>query len=131
MDISLFQQKVAIVNKNLFVSWLSLFSSFGTLICCALPSLFIALGMGAAFAGLIGAVPQIIWVSEHKGLVFGLSGVLIAGSLFWLYAVRNEPCPVDPEKARACKVARKWSVRISLASVVFWVLGFIFAFILG
>ena len=131
MAISLFPQKVAIVNKNLFVSWLSLFSSFSTLICCALPSLFIALGMGAAFAGLIGAVPQIIWVSEHKEMVFALSGILIMGSLLWLYLVRNEPCPIDPVQARACTVARKWSIRISIASAIFWLVGFVFAFILG
>ena len=130
MDISLSQQKEDLVNKNLFVSWLSLFSSFGTLICCAIPSLMIALGMGAAFAGLIGVFPQIIWISDNKQIVFAISGLLILGSLLWLYAVRNEPCPIDPDQARACKFSRKWSIRISIASAIFWLVGFAFAFLL-
>ena len=38
----------------------ALFTSFGTLICFALPALFVALGMGAAVAGIVSAVPQLI-----------------------------------------------------------------------
>ena len=38
---------------------LSLFTSTGTLICCALPALLVSIGAGAVMAGLIEAVPQI------------------------------------------------------------------------
>ena len=37
-----------ISSKNLIIPSLSLFTSLGTLLCCALPSLFVAIGAGAA-----------------------------------------------------------------------------------
>ncbi|MCC6138705.1 MAG: hypothetical protein IT287_08725 [Bdellovibrionaceae bacterium] len=117
-------------NKNLFLSYLSLFTSFGTLLCCALPSLLVVLGMGATVAGLVGAFPQIVILSEYKKLVFGVSGFLIATSLVWLYSQRNAPCPIDPHQARSCAVARKWSLGITIFSAVFWSIGFAAAFIL-
>jgi len=49
---------------------LSLFTSMGTLVCCALPALLLTLGMGATLAGFIGAVPWIPWVSDYKAYVF-------------------------------------------------------------
>lgn len=117
-------------NKNLAVSYLSLFTSFGTLLCCALPSLLVVLGMGATVAGFIGAVPQIVVLSENKGLVFGISGALIILSLAWLYSQRNAPCPIDPGQARACTVARTWSIRITVFSAAMWCIGFFAAFVL-
>ena len=38
------------------VSWLTLFAASGTLICCALPILFVTLGLGAAVAAVTSAV---------------------------------------------------------------------------
>ncbi len=116
--------------NSLFTSYLSLFTSFGTILCCALPSLLVSIGMGAAFAGFIGVFPQVVWLSQNKLLVFGVSGLLIIVSLLSLYLQRNAPCPIDPEQAKACTTARKWSIRISCISVAFWVIGGLFAFVL-
>ena len=116
--------------NNLFASYLSLFTSFGTILCCALPSLLVSIGMGAAFAGFIGVLPQVVWLSQNKLLVFAVSGLLIFLSLLTLYLQRNAPCPIDPEQAKACTVARKWSIRISYMSLFFWLTGALFAFIL-
>ncbi len=113
-----------------FTSYLSLFTSLGTIFCCALPSLLVSIGMGAALAGFIGIFPQVVWLSQNKLLVFGLSGFLIVISFFILYLQRNAPCPIDPIKAKACSSARVWSIRISFLSVILWVAGAIFAFIL-
>ena len=66
-----------ISNKNLIVPSLSLFTSFGTLICCALPSLFVALGAGAVLAGLLSSMPFLIVLSKHKTILFIISGALI------------------------------------------------------
>jgi len=116
-------------NKSLWTSYLSLFSSFGTIVCCALPSLLVSIGMGATFAGLIGVFPQIVWLSENKVLVFSLSALLILSSLVLLYRNRNAPCPVDPDLAHACVTSRKWSVRVSVFSGLIWLVGFFFAFL--
>lgn len=116
--------------NNLFTSYLSLFTSFGTVLCCALPSLLVSIGMGAAFAGFIGVFPQVIWLSQNKLLVFGVSGFLIFISALSLYSQRNAPCPIDPVQAKACTIARKWSLTISYISIFFWLTGAFFAFIL-
>jgi hypothetical protein len=55
------------------VGWLSLFGSFGTLICCALPSTLVLLGLGSTLASLLGNFPALIWLSENKGIVFNKS----------------------------------------------------------
>ena len=52
-----------ISSKNLIVPSLSLFTSLGTLLCCALPSLFVAIGAGAVLAGLISNMPFLIVLS--------------------------------------------------------------------
>ena len=115
---------------NRLSPWLSLFASSGTLVCCALPSLFVALGMGATLAGFISAFPQLIWLSKYKVLVFSLSGFLILFSLFLQYKARNQPCPVDEAQARACTTSRKWSLWISIFSAVVWMVGDFFAFVI-
>ena len=45
---------------------LSLFTSIGTLLCCALPALLVTLGMGAALAGFISVAPWITVISKYK-----------------------------------------------------------------
>ena len=116
--------------KNLIVPSLSLFTSFGTLICCALPSLFVAIGAGAVLAGLISNFPLLIVLSKYKTILFTISGILIvfSGGLLWYN--RNAPCPADPIKAKACNRLRKGSLFIYFASLLIYAIGFFFAFII-
>jgi hypothetical protein len=107
---------------------LALFGSTATLICCALPALFVALGMGAAVAGLVSAVPQITWLSENKSLVFGGSAGLIAIAGWLQWQARNAPCPTEPAAARACQRLRTVSVVILAIAAVAWCVGAFFAF---
>jgi hypothetical protein len=58
----------------------ALLASSVTLVCCVLPAVLVALGAGAALAGLVTAVPQLVWLSEHKPLVFGSAAALLAVS---------------------------------------------------
>lgn len=118
-----------IKDKNLLTSYLSLFTSFGTVFCCALPSLLVSIGMGATFAGLVGVFPQIVWLSENKILVFSISGILILISFRLLYVNRHAPCPIDPDQAKACAVSRKWSIRVIALSAILWACGLFFAFL--
>jgi hypothetical protein len=46
--------------KQDFVSIASLFTSVSTLLCCALPSLLVAVGMGAVVAGMVSDFPALI-----------------------------------------------------------------------
>ncbi len=108
---------------------LTLFSSFSTLICCALPALFVALGAGATLAGLVSNVPQLVWVSEHKIALFTFAGCMLTLSGIMRWRNRNAPCPIEPDKAEACDRLRKASNIVFIISLVIYSTGFFFAFI--
>jgi hypothetical protein len=108
---------------------LALFTSFGTLICCALPALFVALGMGAAVAGMVSAVPQLVWLSEHKLWVFGGSALMITAAWVMHRGARNAPCPSDPAQARACARLRIFSSAVLGVATLSWLVGAFIAFV--
>lgn len=112
-----------------FAPLLSLFTSTGTLFCCALPALFVSLGAGATFAALLTRFPQLIWLSEYKKTLFIVAavGLLMGGVAQW--RARTLPCPIDPELAKACTSARKWSKALYFVSVAIFLIGFSFAYI--
>ena len=109
-------------------AFLSLFTSTGTLICCALPALLVSLGAGAVMAGLIEAVPQITWLGKNKALVFAIAGALLAVSGAWQWYARRLPCPADRAQADACARARQVSRIVWGLSVAVYATGFFFAF---
>lgn len=111
------------------VNFFTLFTSFSTLICCALPALIVALGMGAAMAGFVSEFPQFIWISENKIWFFMVGGVLLTIGGYLQYRVKNEPCPLDT-KAQACSDTRRNSKIIYFFSVAMYGIGFSFAYIL-
>jgi len=119
-----------ISSKNLLLPSLSLFTSLGTLFCCALPALFVVLGAGAALAGLLSNAPYLIMLSKYKVLLFLISGSLMIISGYLIWRGRNAPCPADPMKARACKRLRIASLAIYFFSVTIYAIGFFFAFII-
>lgn len=118
------------LKQGLWGAFGALLASSGTLICCVLPAVMVSLGAGATLAGLVSAVPQLIWLSERKALVFGVAALAlaIAGTLLW--RARSAPCPADPKLAAACARLRRWSNGLYIASVVATITGAVFAFVL-
>jgi len=110
-------------------SWVALFASSGTLICCALPALLVAMGAGAALSTLVSAVPGLVWVSEYKEAVFAAAGLMLAFSGVLQWRNRFAPCPLDPALRQACMRTRKTSTRVYGVSAVIYLLGGWFAFI--
>jgi hypothetical protein len=110
-------------------SFLSLFTSGSTLICCALPALLVSIGAGAAMAGLVTTFPQIVWLSEHKVALFSIAGVMLVGSGVMQWRARSLPCPADPTLAAACTRTRKVSLVLYWISLGIYVVGFFFAFL--
>ena len=108
---------------------LTLFGSFSTLLCCALPALLVSLGAGVAMIGLVSAVPQLVWVSEHKIALFSFAGVMLALSGISRYLSRNAPCPADPAQAKACTRVRRLSFGVFCFSLTIYMIGFFFAFL--
>lgn len=117
------------LRQTKLASVLSLFTSSGTLICCALPALLVGIGAGAVMSSLVSTVPQLVWFSEHKLGVFVFAAVmlLISGILQW--RARSLPCPADPELAAACQATRTTAWRVYLFSVLIFLVGGFFAFI--
>lgn len=114
---------------NSILPTLTLFGSFSTLLCCALPALLVSLGAGAVMIGLVSAVPQLVWLSEHKVALFIFAGCMLFISGFSRYLTRNAPCPADPAQAKACNRLRRISFGVFLFSVGMYATGFFFAFI--
>ena len=122
------KQKTSLWLQTLFPS-LSLFTSLGTLVCCALPALLVTLGMGASLASLISFFPWITLISELKLTIFAVSGSLIFLALFFQWRIKYLPCPADPKKEKLCQNIRKISWVLFYISLVFYLVGFFFAFI--
>jgi hypothetical protein len=112
----------------------SLFTSFGTLVCCALPSVLVLLGLGATVASVLSSAPWLVALSRHKGWVFALSGSLIALNFVYVYVVaprlqaRALGCPIDDPR---CRTASRFSRIVLWTSSAIYIAGFLAAFLLG
>jgi hypothetical protein len=116
--------------RNFAVSLGALTASSATLVCCVLPAVLISLGAGAALAGLVSSVPQLVWLSEQKVGVFATAGALLALSGAMLWRARRLPCPADPALARSCMRLRRFSGTVYVLALLFFAVGGTFAFVL-
>lgn len=122
--------KTGLAFRETAAPTVALITSLSTLVCCTLPAVFITLGMGAALSSLTANVPQLIWISERKPLVFGGSLILLALAWFLRYLTRNMPCPVDPAAAKACARLRAIGGWVLYAGFAVWAIGAFSAFVL-
>ncbi len=116
-------------RAGFWASLASLFASSGTLVCCALPALLVALGAGAVLSSLVSAVPQLVWLSEHKEGLFIAAGLMLTASGWLQWRNRTAPCPTDPALRSACLRTRKASARVYGISVMIFAAGGWFAFV--
>ena len=110
-------------------TFLSLFTSFSTLICCALPVLLVTLGMGASLASLISLFPWIVTVSKYKIQIFIFAGFLLLISAYSFWQGKYLPCPSDPVKAKSCSRLRTINLIMLIISTIIYFVGFFFAFL--
>ena len=115
------------LNKSNFLMFFNLFSSFSTLLCCALPALLVSLGAGAVLAGMISALPWLTAVSKYKNFVFIGAGILlfIAGLSEW--QARTKQCPA--EQSLACSKTKKISRALFYISLGIYTIGLLFAYL--
>jgi mercuric ion transport protein len=121
-------------RRAALLNYFSLFSSFGTLICCALPSVLVLLGMGTTVASLLSAAPWLVGFSRHKAWTFSISGALIVSSLIVTYFVAprlrsGQVCDIDG--VNTCAEVSKLSRVMLWGSACIWACGFFVAFLLG
>ncbi|HYY68497.1 MAG TPA: hypothetical protein VE734_02095 [Terriglobales bacterium] len=117
------------------LGYVSLFTSLGTLLCCALPSLFVLVGLGATVASVVSAAPWLISLSRHKNWTFAIAGLLIAANFVYVFRVAprlqasGQSCPVD--QPSACDTASRVSRAILWASAGIYLVGVFSAYLLG
>ena len=121
-------------RRAALLNYFSLFSSFSTLICCALPSVLVLLGMGTAVASLLSAAPWLVSLSRHKVWTFSIAGALIACSFVMTYVIaprlrEGEACAAsDPT---TCGEVSKLSKVLLWGSALIYSGGFFVAYLLG
>ena len=113
---------------RLLGSYGGLFTSMGTLLCCALPSTIVLLGFGASLAGFLGEYPQFIWLSDNKEIVFGLSFFMLAISFGVQKYAASQTCPID--KKDDCERTKDWSKPLFMLTLIINLIGAFYAFIL-
>lgn len=128
------RKKAAVVDNELIESrrWglLILFTSSTTLLCCALPILFVSLGMGAVVASIYGDYfPWLRWFGLNGGITFGVTFAILALA-GWVLFKPGRSCPADPQLAIKCNSARKWNLRFYWSSLIIWCVGAVSAFVL-
>jgi mercuric ion transport protein len=121
-------------RRAALLNYFSLFSSFSTLICCALPSVLVLLGMGTTVASLLSAAPWLVSLSRHKIWTFSIAGVLIAMSFVMTYLIaprlrEGEVC--DANDPTTCGEVSRLSRAILWGSAAIWSCGFFVAYLLG
>jgi mercuric ion transport protein len=121
------------VWSSTLLSYFSLFTSVGTLLCCALPSLLVLAGLGASVASTLSALPWLVALSRHKQWTFAISGALIAMSFVNMYylAPRWRAKACAPENPSACEDASKVSRALLWLSASVYGVGFFVAYVLG
>jgi mercuric ion transport protein len=121
-------------RRAALLNYFSLFSSFSTLICCALPSVLVLIGMGTAVASILSAAPWLVSLSRHKIWIFSISGTLIAASFVMTYLIaprlqRGEVCAADDPTT--CGEVGKLSRLVLWGSAFVWSGGFFVAYLLA
>lgn len=115
--------------KTILIESVALLGSLGTMLCCALPALLVSIGAGAVMASLVTTVPQVVWLSEHKGLLFMFAGMMLVISGVTTYLNRRAPCPADPTQAKSCRRMRRFVATVFMTSLALYAIGFYFAFV--
>ena len=93
--------------KSAKLGIISLVASSSTLICCALPAMFVAIGAGATFASLTSTFPQLIIISQYKVPISIITLIILLFAGVFIKKSDSIPCPVDPDLRDICLKTRK------------------------
>ena len=106
--------------KQKLASFLALFTSTGTLLCCALPSAIAVIAGGAAVTSFISTFPWLVPLSRQKEWIFLASGLMIVLSGVLIYRPKGRlACTITG--GQGCEVAGRFT------KVMFWMSAGIFA----
>lgn len=113
-------------KKNILIVLLTLISSSASLMCCALPAIFVILGFGSAFASLMHLAPWLSVLSEYKWWIFSIAFIFIILSIRQLYIARRFLCPISESQRKACVRLKTLTWIILIISIVMLILSLFF-----
>jgi len=113
--------------KQRIMSFLSVFTSTGTLLCCALPAAIAAVAGGAAVGTLITAFPWLVPLSRYKVWIFLVAGLsIVLSGILTFRSSRKIACVTTG--GEGCKTASRFTRAMFWFSVVIYGTGAFFAF---
>jgi len=115
--------------KAKLLSVLTLFGSTGTLICCVLPAVVASIAGGAAVAAMVSTFPFLITLSQYKGWIFLVAGLLIV--LNWVLVRRPQSalaCSITG--GDCCEITGRFSSVMLTISIVIYLIGAFFSYAL-
>lgn len=117
------------------LGYVALFGSFATLLCCALPSLLVLLGLGSAVISLVSSAPWLVTLSRNKAWVFLAAGTLIATNFWYVYVLsprlRTQARRCAADDPQACDAAHRVSRAVLWVAAGLYVAAATTAFALG
>ena len=115
--------------KQKLASFLALFTSTGTLLCCALPSAIAVVAGGAAVTSFISTFPWLVPLSQQKEWIFLASGLMIVLSGVLIYRPKGRvACTITGGKG--CEVAGRFTKMMFWMSAGIFAVGVFFAYAL-
>ncbi len=115
--------------REKIIQFFALFTSTGTLLCCALPATLAAIAGGSAVTSLISAFPWLIPLSRHKVWIFLTAGILlIVSGIFTLRPQSKLACAINGGKG--CEAAGSFSRNILYIALAIYGIGLFFAYLL-
>ena len=115
--------------KLMKIGLMTHFISSSTLICCALPALFVAVGAGATLASLTNVFPQLIIISQYKVLISFITLIILLVAGVIIKKSEAMPCPVDPNLRTICLKTRKNSKTLYYLSVIIFASASVFTYL--
>ena len=116
---------------EIFSAYGSLFASFTTLFCCALPALLVLLGFGlTGVLTFFTAIPGWEQVGVYDLWLFGVSGIFLAAGFYFAYfqPQQEEACEIPAGGESACSQTTRWNRRILWLSLFLFVLALVMNF---
>ena len=114
--------------KEKAISVLTLFTSSGTLLCCALPAVVATIAGGAAVSSMLSVFPFLIPLSMNKGWIFIIAAILIAINGYLVFKPNQKvACDVDED---GCDVTGRFNKRMFYISASVLAVGAFFAYAL-
>ncbi|MCH2449427.1 MAG: hypothetical protein MK198_04705 [Gracilimonas sp.] len=110
-------------------SFFALFTSTGTLICCALPAAVAAFAGGAAVTSMISTFPWMVTLSGYKEWIFFGSGIMLLISGILVYRPKGKmACSITG--GEGCEVAGRFTKVMLWSSIIIYITGAFFAYAL-